>query len=143
MSTGDGKPTQKGAEGQGWRQLGESRHKHLWLLSQGTKCTATLSDAARTGSLSFLTGLPPREDLSGPCCSTTTHDTCLGFLSVSTQTTRNLRGVSCRYSPQVHTSSPCILATYLNSGIPTLCSFGDCPTTRTHRFLPSERRREK
>lgn len=39
-------------------------------------------------------------------------------------------------SNHVHTSSPCMFATYLNSGIPILCSFGERPTTRTHRFLP-------
>lgn len=51
--------------------------------------------------------------------------------------------VSLRHSGRVLTSSPCIFATYLNSGIPTLCSFGVCPTTRTHRFLPSQGRRKE
>ena len=35
------------------------------------------------------------------------------------------------------TSLPCMFPTYLNSGIPTLCSVGCFPRTSTHRSLPT------
>lgn len=101
--------------------------KQLWLLSQGTQHTVMWPNAVRAVSPSFL---------SGPCCLSTKQ----AFLSLLTQIWGE---VSFRHSSWVLTSSPCILATYLNSGIPTLCSFGDCPTTRTHRFLPLQGRRKE
>ena len=75
-----------------------------------------------------------QEDPSNLCCNVGC------FLCIYTECKRpegrSFGDTSDTRSNHIHTSSPCIFATYLNSGIPILCSFGERPTTRTHRFLP-------